>query len=225
MRLRHELTEEIKRVALAQLELGGPAAVSLRGIAREVGVSPAALYAYFENLEDLLTALITDGFNDLAEAVEAAIEQKGTAGVGESLLAGVLAYRRWALDHTALFRLLYFSPVPDYVAPREGPTLDANLRVCAAFLRVLVDAWNNGLLPTPEPGPAVEVQKFEDRFGLVITSDQLRESVGCWGEFHGLVSLEVGGHINNHWTDPEEMYRALMRTMLRRVGLIEEHNA
>jgi AcrR family transcriptional regulator len=223
--LRHELIAEIKQVALAQLASGGPAAVSLRGIAREIGVSPAALYAYFESLDDLLTALITDGFNDLAEAVEDAIEREGKGGVGDALLGGVLAYRRWALEHAELFRLLYVGPVPDYVRPREGPTHDASLRVCAAFLRVLVDAWNAGLLPTPDPGPPVEVHKFEERFGLVITSDQLRESVGCWGEFHGLVSLEVGGHINDHWTDPEELYLASMRTMLRRVGLLEQRPA
>jgi hypothetical protein len=141
------------------------------------------------------------------------------------LLAGLLAYRRWALDHAALFRLLYFSPVPDYLPPKEGPTLDASLRVCAAFLRVLVGAWNDGLLPTAQPGPPVDVRKFEERFGLVISSDQLRESVGCWGEFHGLVSLEVGGHINSRWTDAEELYLASMGTMLRRLGLAERRPA
>src|SRR5688572_22843547 len=92
-RLRLELTQEIKDTALAQLASGGPSAVTLRGIARELGVSPAALYGYFASLDDLFTALITDGFTDLAEAVESAIASRADAPVPDRLLAGLYAYR------------------------------------------------------------------------------------------------------------------------------------
>src|SRR5690242_18050425 len=94
-RLRTELVAHIKQVALQQLEAGGPSAVSLRGIAREVGVSPAALYGYFDSLDDLFTALITDGFDSLADAVEAAVEGAARESRGEQMLAAALAYRQW----------------------------------------------------------------------------------------------------------------------------------
>lgn len=220
-RLRQELTAEIKATALRQLEEGGPAAVSLRGIARELSVSPAALYGYVDDLDDLFTALITDGFNALAEAVEGAIAARAGEPAADRVLAGLFAYRRWAIDHKPLFRLLYFSPVPGYVAPEDGPTLAANLRVCAAFLAVLVEAWRAGELEPPEPGMPLDCSKFVELFGIDITPDQLRASIGCWGEFHGLVTLEVNDHVSAAWVDPGELYAAEMRSMLRSFGFAD----
>ena len=184
-------------------------------------ISPAAIYGYFASLDDLYENLIVDGFHALAGHVETAVAQHRTGGQADQLLAGLLAYRSWALAHPELFRLLYFSPIPGYVAPEDGPTLDAALRVSAAFLVVLVDAWASGVGEQVTPGPEVDSAKFADRFGLHVTPDQLRTAVGCWGQFHGLVCLEVGGHISPEWTDPAGLYEASMRAMVRRAGLPE----
>lgn len=218
-RLRQELTVAIKQTALAQLAKDGPQAVTLRGIARALEISPAAIYGYFESLDDLYSNLIADGFHALAQQVEDAIAAHHDGGHADRLLAGLLAYRLWALEHPELFRLLYFSPIPGYVAPEDGPTLDAALRVSAAFLFVLADAWQAGVGDQVTPGPQVDSEKFAARFGLHITPDQLRTAVGCWGQFHGLVCLEVGGHIGNEWTEPAALYEASMRAMSRRAGL------
>jgi len=220
-RLRQELTAAIKQTALAQLAQDGPQAVTLRGIARELEISPAAIYGYFESLEDLYGNLIADGFHTLAQQVEDAIAEHRAGGHADQLLAGLLAYRLWAIGHPELFRLLYFSPIPGYVAPEDGPTLDAALRVSAAFLFVLADAWSQGIGEQVTPGPQVDAEKFAERFGLHITPDQLRTAVGCWGQFHGLVCLEVGGHIGTEWTEPAALYEASMRAMGRRAGLLD----
>jgi AcrR family transcriptional regulator len=220
-RLRQELTADIKEVALKQLAQDGPEAVTLRGIARELAISPAAIYSYFASLDDLYSTLIADGFNELAQQVEDAIALYSDRSHQDRMLAGLLAYRLSAVEHPELFRLLYFSPIPGYEAPPDGPTLDANLRVSAAFLALLVDAWQCGVGPELFSGPYVDSHKFRDRFDLEITSDQLRTSVSCWGQFHGLVCLEVGGHINAQWTDPAELYEASMRAMLRRADQSE----
>src|SRR5262245_24605497 len=90
-RLREALTADIKRCAAQQLAAGGPGAVSLRGIAREVGVSPAALYGYFDSLDDLFTALVTDGYDSLADAVAAAVDEHRDAPPGERMLAAIRA--------------------------------------------------------------------------------------------------------------------------------------
>ena len=218
-RLRQELTVAIKQTALAQLAQDGPQAVTLRGIARALEISPAAIYGYFESLDDLYSNLIADGFHALAQHVEDAIAAHPDGGHADRLLAGLLAYRLWALEHPELFRLLYFSPIPGYVAPEDGPTVDASLRVSAAFLFVLVDAWRDGVGEQVTPGPQVDSEKFAARFGLHVTPDQLRTAVGCWGQFHGLVCLEVGGHIGTEWTEPTALYEASMRAMGRRAGL------
>jgi AcrR family transcriptional regulator len=220
-RLRQELTQDIKDTALAQLAAGGPSAITLRGIARELGVSPAALYGYFASLDDLFTVLIADGFIDQAETVEAVIASRADQPVQDRMLAALYAYRQWALDQEARFRLLYFSPIPGYQAPEDGATHEASLRVSAAFLAILAEGWAEGLLPVPEPGFDIDCSKFEEQFGLVITPDQMRTAVACWGEFHGLVSLEVNDHISDHWVDAEALYAATMRAMLRKSGLPE----
>ena len=110
-------------------------------------MSPAGLYRYFDSLDSLLTELIADAYNDLADTVDTATTGPGT--VRERLLAGMLAYRRWSLDHPNQFLLIFGTPIPGYAAPEEGPTVEANRRVGAAFFDVVVDGWRTGTL-----GPA-----------------------------------------------------------------------
>jgi AcrR family transcriptional regulator len=217
-RLREALKTDIKGCAARQLAEGGPAAVSLRGIAREVGVSPAALYGYFDSLDDLFTALITDGYDALADAVAEAVDGQPDAAPGERMLAGIRAFRTWALSDPATFRLLYFNPVPGFEPQPEGPTMAASLRVFVPLLALLVDGWTTGALPPPPPGPAVDTAKFEQYFGLAITSDQLRLATECWAEFHGLVALEINGHIADDWVDPDALYEANIQSTVRRMG-------
>src|SRR6478609_580241 len=90
----------VKRVALRQLEEGGPGAVAINAIARELGVSGPALYRYFKNRDALITALIEDAYNDLADTLEPA----------DSLTAAARAYRRWALAQPHRYRLLFSAP-------------------------------------------------------------------------------------------------------------------
>jgi AcrR family transcriptional regulator len=217
-RLRQELIADIKRSACRHLAEGGPAAVTLRGIARELGVSPATIYGYFDSLDALFTALITDGYDDLADAVAAGVDADPSAPPDVRMLGGLRAFRDWARANPAWFRLLYFSPVPGYEAPAEGPTLTASLRVFVPLLQLLVDGWRTGVLPPPEPGLPLDVTKFRDSFGLEITSDQLRVATEFWAEFHGLVALEINGHIHDSWVDPGALFDANVRSMAGRMG-------
>lgn len=93
----------VKTVALAQLEQGGPSTVALNAIARELGVSGPALYRYFRNRDALMTELVLDAYNDLADALTDT----------ESLAH---AYRRWALAQPHRYRLLFAAPFPGYDA-------------------------------------------------------------------------------------------------------------
>ena len=71
-RLRAETTEEITATALALLAEGGPDAVTLRAIAREMGMTAGAIYGYFPTRDDLINRLITDVYTSLVDKVEAA---------------------------------------------------------------------------------------------------------------------------------------------------------
>jgi len=217
-RLREALTADIKRCAARQLAEGGPAAVSLRGIAREVGVSPAALYGYFDSLDDLFTALVTDGYDALADAVGAAANAQPDDPPGERMLAAIRAFREWARADPPTFRLLYFNAVPGYQPAPDSPTMAASLRVFVPMLAILVDGWSSGALPPPPPGPAVDTSEFQRYFGLAITSDQLRLATECWAEFHGMVALEICGCITADWVDPDALFEANIQSMSRRFG-------
>ncbi len=93
----------VKNVALNQLKAGGPAAVAINAIARELGVSGPALYRYFKNRDALLTALIKDAYDDLYEALARADDLPR-------------AYRAWALEQPHRYRLLFSAPLPGYDA-------------------------------------------------------------------------------------------------------------
>src|SRR5689334_8772998 len=92
----------VKRIALTQLEAGGPAAVALNAIARELGVSGPALYRYFKNRDALLTALVIDAYDDLAAVLEPSADA----------WAALQAYRAWALEQPHRYRLLFSAPWP-----------------------------------------------------------------------------------------------------------------
>src|ERR1700751_3729917 len=122
-RVRAELIREITEIARRPLATEGGAGLSLRAVAREMGMVSSAIYRYFPSKDDLLTALIIDGYN----ALGAAVEQAGAACAEEDYpgrgLAACRAVRAWALAHPHEYALVYGSPVPGYQAPERtiGP--------------------------------------------------------------------------------------------------------
>src|SRR5665213_1175387 len=80
-RARIELTEEIKTVARRHLAEQGSAALSLRAVAREVGMVSSAVYRYFPSRDELLTALIIDAYDAVGGQAEAADRDSYDRGV------------------------------------------------------------------------------------------------------------------------------------------------
>jgi AcrR family transcriptional regulator len=158
-RARAELTREIKEEARRQLAGTGADGLSLRAVARELGMVSSALYRYFPSKDDLLTALIIDAYDAVGERVEAAIaavpeepipggaahEGAAIQVVRERWLAGCRAIRGWARAHPHEYALIYGSPVPGYQAPES--TIGPAARVPFAMIGVLRDAAGRGLLP------------------------------------------------------------------------------
>jgi len=192
-RLRVELIADIKNAARRRLTEAGPAELSLRGIARDVGMSPASLYTYFRGLDDVITALIVDSFDAQAGAIRDAAA--GTGSIQSRLRRATLAYRDWARGHPEEFRLLYESPIAGYHAPEDGPTVDAAIGVMAPFIELLHEAWTTGEIPPPTPGPPIDTSVTAPRVEVEIDPDWLRVGIVTWAQFHGFVSLELNGHI------------------------------
>ena len=135
---REQMNREIKRLAWEQLRETGPSGLSLRAISREMGMTSSALYRYFENRDALLTALIIDAYNELADRLETAdaaitedLFHDRLVSIGTTLLS-------WGEENPHRFALVYGSPIPGYVAPPD--TLDPGIRPTLALGRVL-SAW------------------------------------------------------------------------------------
>ena len=187
-----------------RIEREGAPALSLRAVARDIAMSPAGLYRYYDGRDELLTDLLTDAYAELAATVEEAAG--GTDDPMHRFRAAVNAYRRWALDDPNRFLLVFGTPVPGYAAPEGGPTVEANKRMGRALFVIAADAWAQGLLARPEtsrtPGDherelAAEIQELAPDFpvGLVPVL------IGTWARWHGLVILEVTHQL--HWLYPE----------------------
>jgi AcrR family transcriptional regulator len=154
-RARAELTREIKEEAQRQIAAHGAQGLSLRAVARELGMVSSALYRYFPSRDDLLTALIIDAYDALGEAAEAASAGPPAADIRGRWRAACHAIRNWARAHPHEYALIYGSPVPDYRAPQA--TIASAIRVVRVLGGLLADArpeGRDGGRPAPPPAPA-----------------------------------------------------------------------
>lgn len=220
-RIRAETIAEIKRAALAQIAREGAPALSIRAIAREIGMSPAGLYRYYDGRDALLTDLLTDAYSDLADAVEEAIAS--TAGTSvDRFAAGVRRYRSWALEDPNRFLLIFGTPVPGYAAPEGGPTVEANRRMGRAFFTIASRAIAEGSLqpdsirpPTPgEEAFAAEIAPY-----VPLPAASIGALLGTWGHWHGLVSLEVTHQFDwIYGEDADTFFESEIERMVRALG-------
>src|SRR4051812_35528760 len=143
-RVRAEMTDEIKRVAREHLATQGAANLSLRAVARELGMVSSAVYRYFASRDELLTGLIIDAYNAMGEAVEtteAAVDRSDLVARHRAICHAV---RDWALTHPHEYALTYGSPVPGYAAPTD--TIGPASRVALVLLRVIEDGVGAGIV-------------------------------------------------------------------------------
>ena len=145
-RARLELTEEIKAVARRHLAEQGSAALSLRSVAREVGMVSSAVYRYFPSRDDLLTVLIIDAYDAVGERAEAAEQATRRRGIGARWAAVCTAVRTWALANAHEYALIYGSPVPGYAAPEA--TITPASRVPVVLLGLLAEGIKRGEINT-----------------------------------------------------------------------------
>lgn len=146
-RARIEVTAAIKDEARRQLASEGAAKLSLRAVARELGMVSSALYRYFPSRDDLLTALIIDAYDSLGERAEAAHAAVADAAPVERWVTVGEAARGWALAHPHEYALIYGSPVPGYSAPEA--TVPAAARVGVLLIDIVRDAHRAHALEVP----------------------------------------------------------------------------
>ncbi|MFC5905919.1 TetR/AcrR family transcriptional regulator [Streptacidiphilus monticola] len=199
-RAREELTREIKAEARRQLAAQGAQQLSLRAVARELGMVSSALYRYFPSRDDLLTALILDAYDALGDAAEAALAAAEAEGADRRGRWRALAHavRDWALAHPHEYALLYGTPVPGYAAPQE--TVAAAARVPLALVALLREAVDAGTAPeagtrVPEGELAAQLTAVADELSPGLPPAALARGIAAWTQVYGVISFELFGHL------------------------------
>ena len=204
---REAMLEEIKAAARRQLVEDGAASISLRAIARQLGIVSSGIYRYVASRDDLLTILIVDAYNDVGDVAEAAVRDK-RGGVRAQWLRVTKAIRRWAIEHPHDYALIYGTPVPGYRAPED--TISPALRVSLVGLGLLGTAdvvQDRGVtIPRSVRADLARVRAFAPG----ASDDLLSRALMAWTMLFGTISYELYGHLHNVITDYDAFFELQM---------------
>jgi AcrR family transcriptional regulator len=222
-RRRLEAREEIKDTARALLAEQGAAGLSLRAIAKRMGMTAPGLYHYFGSINDLITALILDAFTQLAEAVEKADADVASRGGAERLVAVAHAWRRWALDHPIDFQLLYGSPIPTYEQPTDT-TYPAARRSFVVTATIFAQAIERGEIDLPVEYRRLppEIERSLDALtgveGHDLPPHALYLAAISWARLHGHIMLELFHLIQPVIGNVDALFDHEVQALIRQVG-------
>jgi AcrR family transcriptional regulator len=218
-RARAAVVEEIKAAARAQLAEVGAAALSVRHVARDLGMSSSGMYRYFASRDELLTALIIDAYDALGEAVEQAEASATRDDLYARWWAAASAVRTWAKAHPQEYGLVYGSPVPGYAAPQD--TVGPASRVPLALARILRDAWSVRAIDVPADAPSgvdlALLGTVEPLIGL--PGEVITNGIIAWVELFGFVSFELFGHLAGSVDDGDTFFRTLCERVAVTMGI------
>ncbi|PRY36288.1 TetR family transcriptional regulator [Umezawaea tangerina] len=211
---------DIKRIAREQLAVQGGAALSLRAIARELGIVSSAMYRYVPSRDELLTMLIEDAYNavgDVAEAADAACERADVVGRWKAIGTAV---RAWAVAVPSEYALIYGSPVPGYAAPPDR-TITPGTRVTRLLIGVISEADSAYAGPNPVMAPPVreDVRGIRESLGVRGDDDLVARAVLAWTAVFGLISFELFGQFAGGVHDPAAHFDHQLDRLALLVGL------
>jgi len=192
---REEMLQAILRAAAGQLAEVGPAALSLRAVARELGVVSSAVYRYVESRDALLTLLIIEAYNDLGATAELAEARVPRTDLPGRFVATCNAIRGWALDNPHKYALIFGTPVPGYHAPED--TIGPASRVAILLTGILIDRDTEF---TGADAAECRLAKsamapLRADFGASVPDALLARGLVAWMSIIGAVSVETFGHL------------------------------
>ncbi|MFC0843881.1 TetR/AcrR family transcriptional regulator [Streptomyces noboritoensis] len=226
-RRRATAVREILDAAEMHITEHGPEGLSLRAVARSLGMTVQALYHYFPNRHALITMLVAKGYEDLFAAVEAAVDSAGgtpadSVADGPSvsrLLEAAEGYRGWAIAHPERFKLLFGTPLRGYAAPADGASTMAARRMSTIFQREIFGGFSLEQLAAADIPPlSPQFRTYLDQLPPdgpgVLPPPAIALLMEAWGRMHGMVVLEVFGHTSFLGDHEAELFRLAMRNML-----------
>jgi len=218
------VTSAIMAEARRQLADVGPAALSLRAVARGVGMVSSGVYRYFASRDELLTALIVESYDALGDVAEQAAKRRARTPLDRWVTA-CRAVRRWAVEHPHQYALVYGTPVPGYRAP-EGTIVPAQ-RVARALAGIAVDAARDGQLAPPAAiGITMGPRLRKDLSGIIedlsvpLSEEDMVRLLVAWTQVFGLITFELFGQTRNAVHAHAGLFDATVTTTGCLVGLV-----
>lgn len=220
-RARAQLLADVSRIARNHLSESGAPGLSVRAIARELGLASSALYRYYPSRDALLTQLIIESYNELGEAVETAEAALDRDDVAGRFRASANAARDWARANPNEYALIYGSPVPGYAAPDD--TIDPATRVTIVLGGILADIGSDNVVLRPSGEIVTSLQDQLDAMagplGERVDQDVLLLGVTLWAKLFGMISFELFGSFNNVFDDADALFAASIDLDLVALGL------
>ncbi len=232
-RLRAATTQEIIQTARRLLVEHGQDDVSLRAIAREMGMTAPALYRYFGSHEELLRNVVADIFAEIADHLRSAIHAAaGPAGpqltqpeiMAVKLIAACREFRAWALAHVPEFSMLFGSPVPGHDLIHDDPMTECGRQFGQVFLELFRDLYRKRPFEIPadediQPALREQLQRYRALTDSDLPLGALQTFLRCWVLLYGTVSLEVFGHLRFALDDPAPMFELMLASLAPMIGL------
>ncbi len=208
--------ERIKATSRRLLAEKGAPTLSLREVAREMGLVSSAIYRYFATRDELLTALIVDAYNDLGDFAERAQRRVRTRDAHQQLHACASAIRTWAKRNPNEYALLYGSPVPGYEAPQD--TVSAAARVALVLGSIVVTAWHGVSSPSAvDPDPRLRgVLERSVEESMPGVPEQVRfMALMMWAQIFGCISFELFGHYKGSVRSASQFFNTVVDEVAR----------
>jgi AcrR family transcriptional regulator len=232
-RLRAATTEEIIQTARRLLITSGHDAVTLRAIAREMGMTAPGLYRYFDSHEELLRHVCAGIFTELGEGIRQAIEaavapadaaDQVTAKLTVKMVAACREFRRWSLSHQAEFGLLFGVPLPGLDDGRYDIADECALAFAGTFFTLFLELWNAvpfavATAEEIDPGLTGQLVRYRDALGSDLPVGAVLTFLRCWTVLYGAVAMEVFGHLRFALEDPAPMFELTLADLAALVGL------
>lgn len=221
---RERITADLMAAARRQLAEVGAGGLSLREVAREIGMVSSAVYRYVESRDELLTRLIVEAYDSLGAAAERARDVADAPDDAGRWLAVARAIRRWALDHPHEYLLLYGSPVPGYAAPPD--TVVPGTRVTLALVSIVRDAHASGRLVAASTSTAPiaeelagDLARLADLVDLPVGPETIVAMLAAWTQLFGLVGFELTNQTRGMVERHGDLFDATARLGAERIGL------
>jgi AcrR family transcriptional regulator len=215
-RQRAATTAEITATARRLLVEQGPDGVTLRAIAREMGMTAPALYRYFDSHEELRSAVEDQLFDELVGVIAEAWDQLPDHLGGEKPMDVVRSFRRWAVEHPREFELI-FAQSADRPEPAAG--IPNSERFGTHFLALYQQWWTKHPFPVPPDDEldatlAAQLRRYQEQSAPNLPLGALQVFLAVWVRVYGLVALEVFGHLRFALDDVEPLFESMMTEMV-----------